>query len=145
MHSNAARAALVAVLAVIAVVLFFALGEDDADEAGVASETTGAEQGAEGPPAKPGQPVFEVITMREGAPVGGVRELSYRRGDRVRIEVRLDEAQEDVHIHGYEIEKTDPRRTVRFEFPARLEGIFELEAHGPSGDVPLAELVVRPG
>jgi hypothetical protein len=33
---------------------------------------------------------------------------------------------------------------VKFDFPAKLDGIFELEAHGPSGDVPLAEIVVNP-
>ena len=74
----------------------------------------------------------------------GVKEIDYTKGDQVLIEVRLDEPQEDVHIHGYDIEELNPSGTVRFDFPAKLDGIFELEAHGPSGDVVLAEIVVNP-
>jgi hypothetical protein len=85
-----------------------------------------------------------VIRLRDGAPVGGVRELTYAKGDRIRLEVRLDEPQEDVHIHGYEVERLNPSGTIRFDFPAGLDGLFELEAHGPSGDVALAEIRVNP-
>lgn len=137
------RIAILAALAVAAVALFIVLsGSDDDGDSGsgadTAQTTTGAETAAQSPP-------FDVVEMRSGEPVGGVQRLTYAQGDRIRIEVKLDEPQEDVHIHGYEQEKLNPSGTVRFDFPARLDGIYELEAHGPSGDVVLAEIVVNPG
>lgn len=143
MQSSAARAGLLVVLAAAAVASFVVLSGGDDDEsgsepAGAGSATTTAGAG------KPAPAPFEAIELRDGAPVGGVRKLTYAKGDRVRIEVKLDEPQEDIHIHGYEQEKLNPSRSARFDFPASLEGIYELEAHGPSGDVLLAEIVVNP-
>ena len=85
-----------------------------------------------------------MIEVRDGAPVGGVKELTFVKGDRVRIKVKLDGPQEDVHIHGYEIERLNPTGSAEFDFTADLEGIFELEAHGPDGDIVLAEIRVEP-
>ena len=142
MQSTAARAVLLVVLAAAAVGLFVVLSGGDDDDGG--SETTTETTATTGTTTAPPEPEFEVITMKNGEPVGGVQELEYTKGDQIRIEVRLDEPQEDVHIHGYDIEKLNPSGTVKFDFPADLDGIFELEAHGPSGDVPLAEIVVNP-
>jgi hypothetical protein len=142
MQSNAARAGIVAALAAVAVVLFVVLsGGEDGHDRGSGTET--ATQAATTDSAPP-EPQSDVVTMRNGAPAGGVQELEYFKGEDIRIEVRLDEPQEDVHIHGYDVEKLNPSGTVRFDFPASIEGIFELEAHGPSGDVQLAEIVVNP-
>lgn len=141
MQSKGARAALLAALAAVAVVLFVVLsdgGDDESDSTTATTVTTATTATA------PPEPEFEVITLKNGEPVGGVKELDYTKGDQVLIEVRLDEPQEDVHIHGYDIEELNPSGTVRFDFPAKLDGIFELEAHGPSGDVVLAEIVVNP-
>jgi hypothetical protein len=142
MQSTAARAVLLIVLAAAAVGLFVVLSGGDDDDGGseTTTEATVATDAATAPP----EPRFEVIALKNGAPVGGVQELEFTKGDRIRIEVRLDEPQEDVHIHGYDIEKLNPSGTVKFDFPADLDGIFELEAHGPSGDVQLAEIVVNP-
>jgi hypothetical protein len=140
MNSNAARAGFLVALAAVAVVLFVVLSDGDDDGGGSGTETTTQAVTSTAPP----EPEFDVITMKGGAPVGGVQELTYRKGDEVRIEVRLDEPQEDVHIHGYDVEKLNPSGTIRFQFDADIEGIFELEAHGPSGDVQLAEIVVNP-
>ena len=142
MQSTAARAVLLVVLAAAAVGLFVVLSGGDDDDGG--SETTTETTATTGTTTAPPEPQFEVITMKNGEPVGGVQELEFTKGDQIRIEVRLDEPQEDVHIHGYDIEKLNPSGTVKFDFPADLDGIFELEAHGPSGDVPLAEIVVNP-
>jgi hypothetical protein len=142
MQSNGARAALLVVLVGVAVLLFVVLSGGDEDDGSdtATTETTATATTATVPP----EPQPEVITLRNGEPVGGVKELEYTKGDQVLIEVRLDEQQEDVHIHGYDIEKLNPSGTVTFDFPADLTGIFELEAHGPSGDVQLAEIVVNP-
>ncbi|MGH2923020.1 MAG: hypothetical protein ACRDKH_03185 [Solirubrobacterales bacterium] len=140
--SRAARIAIIAALAAAAVVLFIVLSGSDDDEDG-GDSGGGSETTATGTQA-PQPPPFEVVEMRNGEPVGGVQRLTYSIGDRIRIEVKLDEPQEDVHIHGYEQEVLNPTRSARFDFPAALDGVYELEAHGPSGDVPLAEIVVQP-
>jgi hypothetical protein len=142
MQSNAARAGVLVALAAVAIVLFVVLSGGDDDDGGETAADTTTTQAATA--TAPPEPQFDVITMKNGAPVGGVQELTYDKGDQVRIEVRLDEPQEDVHIHGYDVERLNPSGTVRFEFKADIEGIFELEAHGPSGDVQLAEIVVNP-
>jgi hypothetical protein len=142
MQSRGARFAVVATLAVVAVALFIVLRDDEGDSGG--GEDTVAEERTTAGGQEPPEPAFETIRLRDGAPVGGVRELTYAKGDRIRIEVRLDQPQEDVHIHGYEVERLNPSGTIRFDFPARLDGLFELEAHGPSGDVVLAEIRVNP-
>jgi hypothetical protein len=139
MRSNTARIILLVVLVGVAVALFFILRDDGGDD-GNDHEATVAKTTA----TQPTEPPVEVIEMRNGAPVGGVKELSYEKGDRVRIDVRLDEPQEDVHVHGYEIERLNPAKEASFDFPAKIEGVFELEAHGPDGDVLLAEITVSP-
>lgn len=140
MRSNGARAGLLVILIAVAIALFFVLKDDDGD--GGDGSTTRAQTITDSESTPPPEP--EVIEMEDGAPVGGVRELTYDKGDRILIVVKLDEPQEDVHIHGYEVEELNPSGTTRFDFPARLDGAYELEAHGPSGDVLLAELRINP-
>ena len=142
MQSNAAKIGLLAALAAVAVVLFIVLSGGDSDEDPSTSDPAGEQTTA----TAPAEPAVETIEMRDGVPVGGVRRLTYAKGDPVRIAVELDDAQEDIHIHGYDEEVLNPQAgTVVFAFPATIEGIFELEAHGPSGEVVLAEIVVNPG
>ena len=131
--------------AVLFVVLREEGGGDDGGEATptVAEDTTATRTTAT-QPSQPAEPPVEVIQVRNGAPVGGVRELTYTNGEQVRIEVKLDQPQEDVHIHGYEIERLNPTGSASFDFKATIEGIFELEAHGLSGDIVLAEIAVEP-
>jgi len=74
--------------------------------------------------------------------VDGVAELSYNQGERVRFKVSSDVADE-VHLHGYDISKeVDAGGSVTFDFPADLEGIFELELEQRA--VPIAEMTVNP-
>lgn len=140
----AGRIAVVAMFVAIAAVLFVVLRDDGEDGAGTTTSEPASSEQATTPPPPPPEPMPELVVMRDGAPVGGVSEFTYTTGDRVLIKVKLDEPQEDVHIHGYEIEKLNPSGSVTFDFKAVLDGIFELEAHGPSGDVPLAEIRVEP-
>ena len=45
----------------------------------------------------------------------------------MRFRVRAEE-DEEVHVHGYDITKRAPAgRTVSVRFPAKLEGVFEIE------------------
>ena len=144
MTSGAGRIAILAAFVAVAAVLFVVLQDDGGDDGGGETEATVAEQTTTSVPAPPPEPPVEVIQMRDGAPVGGVRDLTYAKGERIRIKVKLDEPQEDVHIHGYEEERLNPTTEASFDFPAKIEGIFELEAHGPDGDVVLAEIRVEP-
>jgi hypothetical protein len=67
--------------------------------------------------------------VRNGRPVGGVRKIQVRRGQRVRFAVTSD-AGAEVHVHGYEIKrKVRPGGSTSFGFPARIEGVFEIELH----------------
>jgi hypothetical protein len=128
------------VLAAVAVALFVVLSGGD-DEEGDDSGSTTATQGT----TTAAEPVFEVIRLADGAPVGGTRELSYDKGERVRIRVIPDPGLEEVHIHGYEIDRfPDGDKPLVFDFTADLTGGFELEAHGAAGDVLLANIKVQP-
>jgi len=82
------------------------------------------------------------ITVKNGEPVGGVQELEYSAGDRVRFKVDSDVADE-IHIHGYDLMKDVPAGgSVSFSFPAEIEGIFEVELEGRKEQI--AELRVNP-
>jgi len=82
------------------------------------------------------------IVVRDGEPVGGVAELEYSAGDEIRFEVTSDVADE-VHVHGYDLMEDVPAGgTVSFDFPAEIEGIFEVELEGRKAQI--AELTVNP-
>jgi len=151
MQSNGTRiAALLVTLAVI-VGLFFAFkggGDDDSTTATTATTDTAAttdDSGSEPTgekqekPADSSVPVIEVVG---GQPQGGIAGLDFNQGDEIRFEVDSDTADE-VHVHGYDVEEEVPAGgTARFDFPADLEGVFEVELHG--SETQIAELTVNP-
>jgi FtsP/CotA-like multicopper oxidase with cupredoxin domain len=127
MRSTPARLGLLAAALAAAVVLFIVLKGDGDDGGG---ETAGATQ---------------VLTVDKGEPAGGVKTLTYAKGDQVRIEVRLNTPEEEIHVHGYEIEKPAEKSPVELSFPANLDGVFEIEVHRPDGsEGEIAELHVNP-
>ncbi len=80
-----------------------------------------------------------------GNPVGGVKTLTYNRGDRIELHVVLAAPEQAVHVHGYEYEKPAEHSPVVFSFPARLDGVFEVEVHRlDKSEGPIAELHVNP-
>jgi hypothetical protein len=82
------------------------------------------------------------IVIRNGEPVGGIKELEYDAGDEIRFEVTSDVADE-VHVHGYDLMQDVPAGgTVSFDFPAEIEGIFEAELEGRKEQI--AEIRVNP-
>jgi hypothetical protein len=139
-QSRGFRVGLLIVLAAVAVALFVVLSgseDDDGDGDGPGGSGTATTTTAE--------PAFEVIRLADGAPVGGVRELTYDKGDRVRIRVIPEPGLEEVHIHGYDIERfPQGDKPLVFDFTADITGGFELESHGASGDALLADLKVQP-
>lgn len=140
MQSTTARIGLLAALVAAAVALFIVLSEGD-DNGGETTTTTAEATTEGGGQAQTGPPV---ITVRDGKPVGGVQDLSFNKGDQVQFEVRLDHPAEQVHVHGYDIDEPASTSPVRFNFPADIDGVFEVEVHSDAGEFEIAELTVNP-
>ena len=91
---------------------------------------------------RPAPPPIPTVRVRGGQPVGGIEKVSARSGQRVRLRVVSDQADE-IHVHGYDItRKLAGGQPVTLAFPARLEGVFEVELHGTGTQI--AELTVSP-
>ena len=128
MQSRAVRLGLLGVVIVAAVVLFIVLRNDNGDDS---SDTAKGVQ------------VLQVD--QSGDPVGGVKTLTYNKGDQVQLEVRLAVPEEEIHVHGYEKEAPAEHSPVRLSFPANLDGVFEIEVHRlDKTEAPIAELHVNP-
>jgi hypothetical protein len=109
-----------------------ACAELEAGETGSADNPESASMGGKVP----------TVVIRDGEPVGGIEELEYSAGDEIRFEVTSDVADE-VHVHGYDLmQDVAAGGTVSFDFPAEIEGIFEVELEGRKEQI--AELRVNP-
>jgi hypothetical protein len=88
------------------------------------------------------KPTTIAIVVEQGRPKGGIKRPTIEKGDKVVLVVRTD-AGEEVHLHGYDIEKpVTPGTPLRIPFTANLPGRFEFELHHP--DALLAVIEVRP-
>jgi hypothetical protein len=129
MQSRAMRLGLLAAVILAAVVVFIVLRNNNSDES--SSDATKGVQ------------VLNVDAS--GNPVGGEKTLTYNKGDQVQFRVNLAKPEEAVHVHGYEIEKPAEQSPVSFSFPARLDGVFEIEVHRlDHTEGPIATLHVNP-
>jgi FtsP/CotA-like multicopper oxidase with cupredoxin domain len=84
----------------------------------------------------------QTVTVVNGKPDGGVKTITYKKGDTVDLTVESDTADE-IHIHGYDLHKDVAKGgSVHFTFPASIDGKFvvELEAKGEQ----IASLQVEP-
>jgi FtsP/CotA-like multicopper oxidase with cupredoxin domain len=127
MQSRGARLGLLAAVIIVAVVLFIVLSNGSGNSSDVAHG------------------VQTLNVDASGNPVGGVKTLTYNKGDQVQLRVVLAKPQEAVHVHGYEIEKPATHSPVDFSFPAKLDGVFEVEVHRlDHTEGPIAELDVNP-
>jgi FtsP/CotA-like multicopper oxidase with cupredoxin domain len=127
MQSTAARLGLLGAVIAAAVVLFIVLNNSSSEES---SDTSKG---------------LQVLTVDNGNPVGGVKTLTYNKGDQVELEVKLNQPEVEIHVHGYEIEKPAEHSPVRLSFPANLDGVFEVEVHRlDKTEGPIAELRVNP-
>ncbi|HET7445028.1 MAG TPA: hypothetical protein VFJ57_10255 [Solirubrobacterales bacterium] len=89
-----------------------------------------------------GTAAVPTIVVRNGEPVGGIKQLEYSAGEQIRFKVSSDE-KEEIHVHGYDLMQDVPAGgTVEFDFPADIEGIFEAELEGQG--VQILELTVNP-
>ena|SRR5215212_6820110 len=127
MQSTAARLGLLGAVIAAALVLFVLLHNSNSDES---SDTSKG---------------LQVLRVNDGNPVGGVKTLTYNKGDQVQIEVKLGQPEEEIHVHGYEIERPAEHSPVQLSFPANLDGVFEIELHRlDETEAPIAELRVNP-
>jgi hypothetical protein len=144
MRSTGARVAL-AVAAIAAVVILFIVlsGDDDNDSSSNTTATSTATTGGTQTQTKTTEvPPAAVVVVENGKPQGGIKELKYTKGDRVRLVVRSDVADE-IHIHGYDLKQDVPAGgSVRFNFAANIEGVFEIELEDRKEQI--AELRVSP-
>jgi len=113
MNAKAARVLVGIAVVVVAIVLLVVLKKDDSgDESDSANGTV------------------PTIVVKNGKPVGGIRDLSYKKGDQIHFKVQSDVADE-VHVHGYDLMKdVKAGGTIAFDFPATIEGVFEAELEG---------------
>jgi hypothetical protein len=148
MQSRRVRAAIGFGTIVLIVVLFIVLsgGDDDGSSptttAAPSPTTTATETPRTTTQPAPARPKPKTLTVRGGKPVGGVQRLEYDQGGRVRFVVKSD-VTDEVHVHGYDISRdVEAGGSVRFGFPAELEGVFEIELEQRHEQI--AELRVSP-
>ena len=126
--SRALRISLVLAAVIAAAATFTALrpGEQPAAVPDPPRESAGAPADAAGDVDEPvSTPAPKPRLPRLTA--GTVRKLSVRRGETVAFRVRHP-SDEELHVHGYDISRPLPAgETVTVRFPARIEGIFEIE------------------
>jgi len=116
---------------VLAAVVFIAV-RPSGDSSSTAASTQGTTTAA--------APV--VIRIKDGKPVGGVRDFSVKQGGRIRFTVTAD-APEHVHLHGYDIEKpVGPQQPARYDVPATINGVFVIELEDAREQI--ASLTVNP-
>ncbi|WP_354697869.1 hypothetical protein DSM112329_03520 [Paraconexibacter sp. AEG42_29] len=163
--SSAGRAALIVLaVAVLGIGFVVAQGGDEADTpttsvaatqsstpettvstgtgtgTGAVPSTTGTT--ATSTPVKPAAPATPLIRIKDGEPVGGVKKLSFDKGDTVRFRVESDVA-DHVHVHGYDLMKdVAADGKASFSFKGDIDGIFEIELE--DAGVEIASLKVTP-
>ncbi len=107
-RQRAVLLALAVVVVVVAFVVVRSVGGDDDKTSGAAT-----------------------VEVRDAKPVGGVKDLKWRKGQTIDLTVQSDTADE-VHFHGYDVHKdVEAGGTARFRMPATITGRFivELEEH----------------
>jgi hypothetical protein len=92
----------------------------------------------------PAKPQIQTIRVKDGQPVGGVKELDFAKGDTIAFKVTATAPGGEVHFHGYDIAKEIPEGggSVTYKVPATIEGIFEVEMEATG--VQIAKVVVQP-
>ena len=117
-------------------------GEGGATDTGTTTAQETAPPAASTPSAAEPEPAPEIPTVvfADGRPRGGVKRLSFDKGDRVRFRVRSDVADE-IHVHGFdEYADVAAGRSVTLSFDARFDGAYEVEMHESGTQVATLEI-----
>jgi len=149
MQSNGAKAAVAILSVAVIVVLFVVLsgGDDDTSTTSTTAttaETTTGGSGSTETTKSTDEPAEDipVIKIEGGQPVGGVADLEFTKGEDVKFEVTTDGDEGEIHVHGYDIPQEFENGKTVFDFPADIDGVFEVEIEDTA--VPIAELTVNP-
>src|SRR3954470_13681840 len=100
----ARRMALLAAVVVVAVVAFIALKPSDSSKKQSSTPTTTSTAGGKGTGQKPAPPPVPTIVVKSGKPVGGIKQLTFNKGDQIKFTVKSD-VSDEVHVHGYDLMK----------------------------------------
>ena len=127
MGSNVIRALVGAGVVIVAVVVLVVLQGSNSDSSG---NTDGGK-------------LQTIVVDKAGHPVGGIRQLTYNKGEQILFKVEVPFA-EEVHLHGYDIPKEVPKGggSVTYSLPASIEGGFEAELENRKEQI--IEMTVNP-
>jgi copper(I)-binding protein len=145
--STGARLGIFAGIIVVAIVaLVIASGSsndnDNNSSSTTSAATTTSASAKTGTTSKPAGPPTYTVVVKNAKPVGGIKKIKVNKSDTVKLVVKSDVADE-IHIHGYDFHKdVDAGGTVRFSFPAKIDGNFEIELESRKEQI--AELTVEP-
>jgi len=135
---------LAAAVAVVAVIVATTSSGDSSKTETVTATVTapgGAATTAPRPPAPPAATAS--VEVKGGAPVGGVKDITAARGEKVSITVSSPDYSGEIHLHGYDLAReVAPGKPARFAFTATQEGVFEMEVEATSTRI--ASLTVNP-
>jgi hypothetical protein len=137
-----------AVAVVVAAFVVLRPGSDDRSASTPAPAATAPAAGATTttdaatPNAKPKAPSIPTVRIVDGKPAGGVKKIAVQKGERIRLRVVSDVADE-IHVHGYDLKKdVAAGGTASFSFPASIDGRFEVELEHAGQQI--ASLEVNP-
>jgi heme/copper-type cytochrome/quinol oxidase subunit 2 len=145
------RLLIVAAAIIVAAGLYLVLrpGDDDSDATTTptttaATTTAGTTTGiVPQPPQPPSAPAAQQIriVVRGGKPVGGVKNVTVTKGERVVIVITSD-VEDELHLHGYNLKRDlTPGVTARLPFRATLNGTVEAELE--SRGIPLVRITTQ--
>jgi hypothetical protein len=136
------RFALLAVAIGIAAVAFVILGTGGDDDEDAATSPVAADEAPAVTTRSP-ESLATRIEVADGAPVGGVKKIGVKKGERIRFFVQTADTSDEVHLHGYDVAKDlSPGHPVRFDVPATIEGVFEAELEDAKTQI--LQLTVEP-
>jgi hypothetical protein len=149
MSSRARIGIVVAAVVVLVIGFIIANGSGDDDKAKTTANTTTVAPAAADTTATgatttttPAAPAIPVVRVVDAKPQGGVKRITFTKGDTIKFTVKSDTADE-IHFHGYDVHKdVKAGGSATFSVPATIEGRFvvELEGHGTQ----IAEVEVDP-
>jgi hypothetical protein len=109
-------------------------GDDSGSETGSTSTSTST--------STPAVPASQTVTVVNGQPQGGVKTVTFKKGDQAVLKVNSDTADE-IHVHGYDLKKdVEKGGSVTFSFKATIDGRFEVELENAGTQI--ANLEVTP-
>jgi cytoskeletal protein RodZ len=107
-------------------------GDESESETGSTSTSTST----------PTVPAAQTINVVNGQPQGGVKTVTFKKGDQAVLKVNSDTADE-IHVHGYDLMKdVEKGGSVTFTFKATIDGRFEVELEDAGTQI--ANLEVTP-